>query len=474
MTPRFKYPESCMRRSRTNSPNVLDDILEVTFVDMPTQTVLKRARFFVRADESTARWIRSHPTFSRGCWPLGIFVLHDWMWQKKFIDVETKEVVEGGVFDPRVGTTYIRAELENFEDGVWLAPLVNIANTHLYDQLRQFYLYCPQAKTAPERIPQIVANEKAKREEKHRAAELARFQRQHLLKKPMRNVRVFIDESGDVGFREIDNVYVLAPVIVPDERYVQVSNAINNLRAKHWAQPPPAEIHMSKISEHRRSAIKADMAAIIRENDVTVLGCTIMKRAFLKHLFRCHVASRYREEYPLDLTWHDLIENRDYYLQANTLATTVELVVAHVALDFLTSGTSAVFTHDRKHRDWMNDALDLGFGRGVTEARNLSKAYFGLDVAPTLSFTVADSASEPCLWLSDWISNELRNWSHNIPFSPELESIKCCMSFLGFRDDGVKCASKDIGGVADQEFPDMPRALVQGNPINQGSGTASS
>ena len=45
-------------------------------------------------------------------------MLYDWMWEKKFIDVVTMEVVEGGVVEPRVGTTFIRAELENFEEGV--------------------------------------------------------------------------------------------------------------------------------------------------------------------------------------------------------------------------------------------------------------------------------------------------------------------------------------------------------------------
>ena len=230
---------------------------------------------------------------------------------------------------------------------------------------------------------------------------------------------------------------------------------------------------MSKIAEPKRTAIKADLAKVILDNELTIVGCTIEKRAFIKHLFRCHAVSRYSEEFPLDVTWMDLINDREYYLQANTLATTVELIVMHLALDFLTSGTSAVFTHDRKHRRWMNDALDVGFGRGIEEARKLSKAYFGLDVAPSVSFAVADSEAEPCLWLSDWISNELRAWCYNAPFSSAFESIKPRVSFLGFRDDGVKCSSADIGGVADIEFPDLPRRLVRGNPTNAEDSVAS-
>jgi hypothetical protein len=451
---------------QSNRPDVLDDLLEITFVHVPTHKVLKRARFYIWADEATSRWIRNHPTFSRGCWPVALFMLHDWMWEKKIIDVEIKEIVEGGIVDPRVGTTFIRSELENFEEGVWLAPLFNLANTHLYDQLKQFYLDFPEAKTAPERVPEIFAEEKAKAEAKQRARAVAQLQRQHLLKRPVKHVRVFIDESGDVGFKQIDDVYVLAPVIIPEALHEQVAMAIDDLRAKHWGSNPPAEIHMSKIADPKRAAVKADMARIILDNKLTVIGCTIEKRSFIKHLFRCHAASRYSEEFPLDVTWMDLINDREYYLQANTLATTVELIVMHLALDFLTGGTSAVFTHDRKHRPWMNDALDVGFSRGIAEARKLSNAYFGLDVAPLVSFGIADSVSDPCLWLSDWISNELRAWCYNVPFSAALESIKPCMSFLGFRTDGVKCSSKDIGGVADHEFPDLPRPLVRGNPAD--------
>lgn len=218
---------------------------------------------------------------------------------------------------------------------------------------------------------------------------------------------------------------------------------------------------MAKVPEAKRAAIRQDFAQIIVENDVQVIGCTIEKRAFIKHLFRCHAAARVNEEYPLNLTWIDLINNKGYRLQATTLAVTIELIIIHLAIDFLTTGTTARFTHDRKNRHWMNDALNRGFERGLSEARKLAKAFFGLDVVPQLAFAVADSENEPSLWLSDWISNELRGWSLHRPFSSELESIKSNMTFLGFRDDGVKCSSKEVGGHADREFPDLPRLLVK-------------
>ena len=221
---------------------------------------------------------------------------------------------------------------------------------------------------------------------------------------------------------------------------------------------------MAQVPDAKRAAIREDFARIVRENDITILGCTVEKEAFIKHLFRCHASARRSEENPLDLTWNDLINDRSYFLQANTLATTVELVVSHLALDFLTSGTAAVFNHDRKHRDWMNTALGLGFSRGLETAKKLAEAHFGISTAPSASFNVADSRTEPCLWLSDWVSGELRAWAFNKPLSSELESIKPQMTFLGFRNDGVKCLSHDIGVVAETEFPDLPRVLVRGDP----------
>ena len=448
----------------TRRPDVLDDLLEITFTHVPTQTMLKRMRFHIWADEGTAAWVRSHPTFRRGCWPIGLYNLHDWMWDIKFVEVDGKKVIEGGSVDPKIGTTYIRAEFENFEDGVWFAPLVNIANTHIFDQLKQFYIDQPGAKTSPARIPKIMAEELAKFAAKEKATSKAQLERRRLLRTPSRTVRVFIDESGDVGFQQIQDVYVFAPVIVPEDCYREVSSQIDNLRKKHWGTNAPSEIHMTEVPESKRAAIRADLAQIVSEHKIAIIGCVFEKKSFIKHLFRCHAVARYSEEMPLNLTWNDLINDRSYFLQANTLATTVEVLVTHIALDFLTTGTTAVFTHDKKHWQWMNNALDLGFRRGLDEGRKLAEAYFGVSTAPTASFNVANSESEPCLWISDWVSNELRAWCFNKPLSPELESIKPQMTFLGLRNDGVKCSSRDIGVLAETEFPDLPRPLRRGDP----------
>jgi hypothetical protein len=79
--------------------------LEINFVHVPTNKVLKRARFYISADDSIADWIQKHPTFKNGCWPLGLMNLHQWFWKIKFVEVHGHRELKGGAVDPNVGTT---------------------------------------------------------------------------------------------------------------------------------------------------------------------------------------------------------------------------------------------------------------------------------------------------------------------------------------------------------------------------------
>jgi hypothetical protein len=304
-----------------------------------------------------------------------------------------------------------------------------------------------------------------KLESKHTALALEQTKRRTLIQSPTQKIRIFIDESGDVGFREVKDVYVFAPVAVPESQYGTVAAELRALLAKHWGKSPPREVHMSKVPEAMRGALREDMARIITANEVQVLCFAMAKWPFIKHLFRCHAQARFNEEMPLNITWHDLVTDKDYFLQANFLALTVEEVVSGLAIDFLVSGIAADFYHDRKHRVWMNDALELGFRRGVETARRYAISYFGLAVVPDVTFSIADSESEACLCLSDWIANELRAWFHHQPFSAAFEKAKQNIRFVGFDEHGVKHTSREIGGYGEEELPDLPREIVRGNPV---------
>jgi len=457
--------ESCQQFRKTDRPDILDDLLEINFIHVPTDKVLKRARFYVTADVPTTDWIRKHPTFKNGCWPLGLMNLHQWFWKIKFVEAQGQFEIDGGIFDPKVGKTLIHAEFEDFEGAGWLVPLVNIANTHLLDQLRQFYKDDPKAFPDPARISTVMDEELKKRAKQRKATEIEQLKRQPLIKKPEHKVRIFIDESGDVGFGAVNDVYVYAPVAVRDENYGPVVADLKGLLSKHWGDQAPKEIHMSAVPASKREAIQNDFARIILENDIRVLCFGMGKWPLLKHLFRCHAEARFHEEMPLNIAWGDLVADKDYFLQANFLAITVEEVVAGLAIDFLVNGISADFHHDRKHRVWMNNALEHGFKKGIETARKHAESFFGISVVPPMTFAVADSENEPCLWLSDWLANELRAWFHHQPLSVAFEKAKENIRFVGFDEHGVKHTSREIGGYGDEVLPDLPREIVRGDPI---------
>ncbi|HEV2331410.1 MAG TPA: hypothetical protein VGY56_21720 [Verrucomicrobiae bacterium] len=398
---------------------------------------------------------------------MGLMNLHQWFWKIKFVEVDGHLEIDGGGVDPKVGTTFIHAEFDDFEEGRWLVPLVNLANTHLLDQLRQFYKDDPKAFPSPERITRIMDEELKKRANQKKATELEQIKRQRLIQKTEQNVRIFIDESGDVGFAAVHDVYVYAPVAVKNEMYASVVAELRGLLSKHWGENAPKEIHMSAVPASMREEIQNDFARIILKYDIRILCCAMSKWPFLKHLFRCHAEARFHEEMPLNIAWAELVADKEYFLQANFLAITVEEVVAGLAIDFLVNGISAEFYHDRKHRVWMNNALQLGFKKGIEAARKHAENFFGLPLVPPMKFAVADSEIEACLWLSDWLANELRAWFYHQPLSSAFEKAKQNIRFVGFDEHGVKHTSREIGGHSDEELPDLPREIRRGDPVGK-------
>jgi hypothetical protein len=437
--------EDCQTKMRLARPDVLDHLLEINFIYTPTQKILKRAKFYVEADDLLNKWIQSHPTFSKGCWPLGLMALHDWFWKIKFIEVKGQEILKGGTVDPKIGTIQLRAEFEDLDGEGWFVPLVNFANTHILDQLKQFHKDKPHAFPTPERIVTIMDVEKEKLAAKRDGVVQQQIKHRSLLKSPTIKARVFIDESGDAGFHQTNDIYVFAPIIVPESRYAPVSAELRKLLPKHWGKNTPKEIHMAEIPPSRLSAVTDDFARLIIENDIRIVCFVMQKWPFVKHLLRRHTASRFTEELPLNLTWNELITDKDYFLQSNFLSMTIEEIVTELSIDFLTNGIAADFVHDRKHKPWMNNALHSGFTNGIAAAKKQSEHFFGVSIAPQLSFAVADSESEPCLWLSDWIAHELRGWCFHKDFSPSFEKAKGQMFFIGFDKHGVKRLSRDVG-----------------------------
>jgi hypothetical protein len=457
--------ESCQTFQKSKQLDVLDHLLEINFIHVPTKKVLKRVRFYVSADEALAAYIKTHPTFQKGCWPLGLLAIRDWCWKIKFVEVEKTKMIEGGAVDPNFGTTHLRAEFDSLDGENWLVPLINLANTHIMDQLRQFYEDEPKALPTPERIVIGLEHLSNKAQENAKSFAAQQEKNRQSIQKTEKRVWVFIDESGDPGFKETEEVYIYTSVIVPEESYGALKATLLSLLKKHWNNQPPSEIHFSKINEPRRGAVQVDLSDAILAHNVRIICFVANKWPFLKHLLREHTAAREGEELPLDVIWQEITSNKDYYLQFNFLSSCMEDAISELAIELIQSGTAASFIHDRKHKPWMNDALQNGFEKGIETASNEAQAFFGAPLKPNVTFSTVDSKDEPCLWLGDWISNEVRHWCLHEKVSPAFMKTQDSMSFVGYDSEGVRRRSKILGGIGEKSLPEIKRKIQKGNPI---------
>jgi hypothetical protein len=458
--PREIY-EACFSGScHPEHPEILDHMFQVEFQDAQTRVALRRARFYVRGDDRTQAFLAAHPQWRLGCWPFGLFVLKDWMWHVKFIDVpERCRVLESGVDDPKIGRSYIRAELEIFEnhDG-WMLPLFNLANTHVLDQLSAFYQQNPTATPRQERIELVMSEERTRQEKALQEHRREQQERASLVPAQSGRSWVFIDESGDPGVKNLHSVYVFSAVLVPDA----VAETVRaELRAvlRRWPQNAPAEIHMTAAPEALRPAVMDDLAKVIIRHNLRVVVFVVHKWYLVKNLLRRHAEARRADDNPLTLPWEEYLKNPAYRFRFNFLSVMIQEVVSHLSLDFTLRGYAGDFRHDRKHVPWMNDALRHGFTTGLQLAAHDADVIFGKNLVPASTFDIADSHAEPCLWLSDWISWEMRNWSVSaVPdFSPSFRSTIPNMLFVSYDENGVKVVGREPGGHADNSLPDFPR-----------------
>jgi hypothetical protein len=96
---------------------------------------------------------------------------------------------------------------------------------------------------------------------------------------------------------------------------------------------------------------------------------------------------------------------------------------------------------------------------GEQHSARLAQEAFGDIPAAPCAFTLADSTLEPILWLSDWISYELRAWTAGRKFSSEFEQILSKISCCGFDELGRMGRSASPGAEVDYLFPDLPIQL---------------
>jgi hypothetical protein len=320
----------------------------------------------------------------------------------------------------------------------------------------------PEAAPRATRIETIKAEERQKRADEAKAKAARQREALVLLRLETEESFVFIDESGDPGFRTLQDVYVFTAIIVPSRSLETVRADLRAILTRRWPGPAPAELHMHRVPESIRAEVQGDLAAVMERHDLRAIVFTAPKWEVIKNLCRRHMEHRRLEECPMDFEWDQRVHDPRYQFRFNFLGLTMEEVVSHLALDFMLRGSAAHFRHDRKHQRWMNDALREGFQRGLDLAARYALEIFGRSQAMRATFDVADSENEPCVWLADWLSGEIRSWTvAQGTLSPAYRRIKRKLNFVGYDENGVKAAFHKLGGQADQYFPDLPRPMPE-------------
>jgi hypothetical protein len=182
----------------------------------PDGQLCARTTFSIKFDQTIATYLRDHPVFRKDCRPFVLWSVMEVIWNVKILETEfgkpkviqmVLQPIQGGQIEVTIGV-----EVLIDTGGVTIVQLVNYANTHLFDQLGEIFKQNPGSKPPVEYLKQ----KKAEFYEKLRT-EKAEHHRQQLQNLNSRRTLggeyvVFIDESGDLGFKSTPTEYVVKKI----------------------------------------------------------------------------------------------------------------------------------------------------------------------------------------------------------------------------------------------------------------------
>lgn len=460
--------EHCYMGQRNGlSPNVMDHIFVVDFEEYINGPKISTIRFYLTADEMGQKFINDHPTWKRNCTPLGLFVLQEWFWKIKILEIEQniKFKLTGGVEHTGGGCIFIEVEAEIFDTNQlqnWLLPIVNFTNTHILDQLHAFYEEHPEILPSGARRDKIFKEFYDQIDVKRGISEENQRLRLKEYKPPTGSLAVFADESGDIGFKKLWDSYITTYCIIPEQSLEKVRSSLEEIIEKCWPNTKPDELHFNKIPEKKREAVLELIAKVVKGNDVKLLCFEAQKEFYLKYLIRCQAEFRRREEIPVNVVLTELLGNPKANVKFNFLSLLFEEAIAHIGIDSIRMEKNLKVFHDRKKAFWMNEALENGVEASKDMIKSFSADFYGKEICPTIEFSIVDSHEVACLWISDWVSREVSKWITGAEFTKQFKSIQDSILYIGFDNNGVKRGTKELGKPTDIEFPDIPRDIDLG------------
>ena len=440
--------------------------MEIDFHKFYGGPIFSKIKIEIDCNRYTQLWLNTHPTYKIDCKPLLLFTLKDFLLEHKLAQapygrIEVVNAASVDKRDPRL-ETYFTISLEILDVTIlqnWLMPLANLANSHIDDQLRAFFIRHPECRPTKQRTNHILKEQKMLLESDAKAEEVLRRSRREKLPQKNGAVHLFADESGDPGFKDWESCYLTSVAVVDESKTSSLRKELLDLIPKYWKGKFPTELHFSKIPASKKEAVAADIARLVNTFDVKIYCFEAIKSHYLKYLLRCEAEFNRNEELPVKTLITSLPSNPKANIVFNFLSLLTEELVAHVGNDALTWGKDMHLFHDRKHRSWMNDALNAGVTRGIKLIKTSSAKNYGALLAPTTEFTLANSEQEPCLWIADWFCSEIIAWQKGANFSSALESCLQNAIFIGYDNLGKKASAKRPGGEIIEEFPDTPREI---------------
>jgi hypothetical protein len=269
----------------------------------------------------------------------------------------------------------------------------------------------------------------------------------------------FIDESGDIGLKKPGSLYITTATVFDSRDLPAVRTELRQIITDNWDGTQPDELHFSKIPKSKRPAVLSALASCLADHHGRVVVSTGQKDNFLTHLLRCEAEHRRDEETPIITHWPDVLVDTNGQTGRMMLMLLVEDLIAHVGAQALHEGASLAVCHDRKHKEWMNDALSEGFERSRSTIPHIAEVIYGKALCPQLSFKLEHSPAEPCLWLSDWVAWEAGRWARGKALSSAFQDCVTLMTFLHFDDIGRRVQTRELGGAVINYFPDYSRDI---------------
>lgn len=418
------------------------------------------------ADEELWEYIEEHPLWQKDPRLLLLMTVYDVFWSVKIIPVEVDNPFQSEITIKPLqgGTVYVKIRVELLIDfgGVTVISVVNYANTHVRDQVDAVMKDNPAARPTDAYIKSVkerfyndrIDAKRIKKKQQRRRLKLRK--RSHVRHE---RVQIFIDESGDIGYKSLQEPYILSAYILPISAVQVVENELKQVLRRHW-QNPPQEIHFNKIPASKLASVQSEVAQCLlssKGNCISVIG---HKPGFLSYLLRCEAESRKTEEKPIVTNWAYLLNESPTGLARATLILILEELLFHLGTETLDLQTPMEIFHDMKHRSWMNEALKTAFQRSRTATKSYAKEIFGQDLPLSRTFQLVESLNQPCLWIPDWISWELGKWYRGQKWSHYFESCFERLSFITFGQVEGKILIERPEGKIVSAFPDVPRQIA--------------